>query len=413
MDTKKKKPAALFAAPLPRTGSTIFHTHVERLSLLNELDSAKRIKRVITGDVAMLAGPKGEDLIPEEYSQAFAQVMSLYPLNVKVGTREGDPICDSYRIHTSDTGSIWCLTDGCNWGPRPFQAANRARDAFISVVQSKINEAKTYREVGQILLNGLASAHFTTIHDKADPFMAGTTTALGGIIARVEKQATSDLQDGLFVEETEQWVVIHVSVGDCKLFLYSAATGKVIDMTSKNREEVEDAKDPGGRIGPYLGDGDPDLRNLAFGACEVSDGDILIAVSDGVHDNLDPPTLGMVPSELGFDGKTDHADWKNLSKEESSAARTKFMCTSIAKIVSNLPRANPALIAKALVRHCQEVTEKSRDWMEQNPDGVLAAQSYAEFPGKMDHCSCVAIRVGKPNSGDHKAQSLRPAIFPY
>lgn len=125
MDTKKKKPTALFAAPLPRTGSTIFHTHVERLNLLNELDSSKKIKRVLTGDVAMLAGPKGEDLIPEEYSQAFAQVMSLYPLNVKVGTREGDPICDSYRIHTSDTGSLWCLTDGCNWGPRPFQAANR------------------------------------------------------------------------------------------------------------------------------------------------------------------------------------------------------------------------------------------------------------------------------------------------
>lgn len=198
-----------------------------------------------------------------------------------------------------------------------------------------------------------------------------------------------------------------------QLFLYSAATGKVIDMTSKNREEVEDAKDPGGRIGPYLGDGDPDLRNLAFGACEVSDGDILIAVSDGVHDNLDPPTLGMTPSELGFEGKTDHADWKNLPKEDSSSARTKYMCTSIAKIISNLPRANPALIAKALVRHCQEVTEKSRDWMEQNPDGVLAAQSYSEFPGKMDHCSCVAIRVGKPHSGDYKAQSLRPAIFPY
>ena len=118
-----------------------------------------------------------------------------------------------------------------------------ARDAFVASVQAKINDAKTYRDVvrsiarfrsphhinaifwqidlyttfsqsekknnpdllwvkdsnrtnfshfrfasfkkGQILLNGLASAHYTTIHDKADPFMAGTTTALGGVIARV------------------------------------------------------------------------------------------------------------------------------------------------------------------------------------------------------------------------------------
>jgi hypothetical protein len=27
------------------------------------------------------------------------------------------------------------------------------------------------------------------------------------------------MQDGLFVEDVEQWVVIHVSVGDCKVRL--------------------------------------------------------------------------------------------------------------------------------------------------------------------------------------------------
>lgn len=79
----------------------------------------------MTGEVAALAGPKGEDFVPEEYSQSFAQVISLYPMNMKLSIREGDPICDAYRVHTSDTGSIWCLADGCNWGPRPFQAANR------------------------------------------------------------------------------------------------------------------------------------------------------------------------------------------------------------------------------------------------------------------------------------------------
>lgn len=177
---------------------------------------------------------------------------------------------------------------------------------------------------------------------------------------------------------------------------------------------MEDAKDPGGRIGPYLGDhGDPDLRNLAFGYAEAMDGDILMAVSDGVHDNLDPPTIGLTPSQVGFEGKTEYGDWKDIPRVEAAIARTNYMCRIIAEIISKLPRANPPLIAKAVVRHCQEITEKSRDWMEQNPDGVLAQQSYIEFPGKMDHCSCVAIRIGKPFSGDHKAQSLRPDIFPY
>lgn len=194
--------------------------------------------------------------------------------------------------------------------------------------------------------------------------------------------------------------------------MYNHKTGTVDDLTSKNRQEVEDAKDPGGRIGPYLGEGDPDLRNLAFGCAEVQDGDILIAVSDGVHDNLDPATLGLVPSEVGLPGSA-HEDWKAVPKVEGAAARTKYMCRTLASIISKLPRANPPLVAKAIVKHCQDVTEKSRDWMEENPDGVLATQSYKDFPGKMDHCSCVAIRVGKPLSGDHKAHSLNPAVFPY
>lgn len=125
MDSKKRKPGPLYAAPLPKGVPTIFHTHVERNNLLEELDANKRIKRVLSGEIASLAGPRGEDFVPDEYSQAFAHVISLYPLNLKTGTREGDPICDSYRVHTSDTGSIWCLADGCSWGQRPFQAANR------------------------------------------------------------------------------------------------------------------------------------------------------------------------------------------------------------------------------------------------------------------------------------------------
>lgn len=136
MDNKKKKAPPLFAAPLPRT-PTVFHTHTETNNLLDALDATRKVKRTITGDVASISGPVGDDFVPEEYSQAFAQVMSLYPLNLNSGIREGDPVCDSYRVHTSETGSVWCLADGCNWGPRPFQAANRfVLTAFLALILS-------------------------------------------------------------------------------------------------------------------------------------------------------------------------------------------------------------------------------------------------------------------------------------
>lgn len=125
MASKPKKSVQLFAAPVPKGPPTIFHAHVTRKNLLADVDENLKIKKVLSGDVAMLAGPRGSDNIPDDYSQAYAQVLSLYPLNLKSAIREGDPICDSYRVHTTETGSIWCLADGCNWGPRPCQAANR------------------------------------------------------------------------------------------------------------------------------------------------------------------------------------------------------------------------------------------------------------------------------------------------
>ena len=53
-----------------------------------------------------------------------------------------------------------------------------------------------------------------------------------------------------------------------------------------------DAKDPGGRIGPYIDpNGDPDLRNLILYTYPCDEGDIFIIVSDGVHDNLGNPFI--------------------------------------------------------------------------------------------------------------------------
>ena len=118
-----------------------------------------------------------------------------------------------------------------------------------------------------------------------------------------------------------KWCFCVVSVGDCKFavwiqipsffraFHYSAKYKTVTDVTAGNRCNLADATDPGtcklknlclihlqgGRVGPYLSNGSPDLRNLdlyvqvtwnlskltASQGC--SDGDFIFLVSDGVH----------------------------------------------------------------------------------------------------------------------------------
>ena len=49
---------------------------------------------------------------------------------------------------------------------------------------------------------------------------------------------------------------------------------------------VMDARDPGGRLGPYMEGGGPDLRNLRLYFLRCCQGDIITVVSDGIHDNM-------------------------------------------------------------------------------------------------------------------------------
>lgn len=111
-----------------------------------------------------------------------------------------------------------------------------------------------------------------------------------------------------------EWVYLCVSIGDCKALVYQPATGRLRDVTAGNRAGSNSPVDPGPllpfsastKIPHALRTGgslavDSDLRNLGcyYGTCNKDD--IVIMVSDGVHDNFDPQQLGFTPQELKLD----------------------------------------------------------------------------------------------------------------
>lgn len=51
-----------------------------------------------------------------------------------------------------------------------------------------------------------------------------------------------------------------------------------IDITEGNRQNLTDARDPGGRLGPYI-EADPDLRNLHLYYHVAEPEDIIFLVS--------------------------------------------------------------------------------------------------------------------------------------
>lgn len=76
----------------------------------------------------------------------------------------------------------------------------------------------------------------------------------------------------------------------------------------------EVSHDVGGRLGPYIGKGEPDLRNLRLRSVVMGEDDILFVVSDGIHDNLDPIFMGKTPKEVGMEGDS----WEAIRSSETA-----------------------------------------------------------------------------------------------
>lgn len=56
------------------------------------------------------------------------------------------------------------------------------------------------------------------------------------------------------------------------------------------------------------------------------------------------------------------------------------------------------------MNHCDQITRASREWM-QNNFGKELPRDYEQYPGKMDHTTCVVVRVG--NSSWFKKQETK------
>jgi len=353
-----------------------------------------------------LAGPETEDVYTIGDIVA-ARTVSSYPLFPGGTKRQGSPICDQYYIQTQPDRMFICVADGCNWGERPREAARVAARGFVTYEQDHFGSTCDIRECGKILLSAMKAAHNGIIANKTDLWEAGTTTLVGGVIVPMDLSAEgADKQAG-------EYGVCLLSIGDCKCFLWDSNTGKVRDITVDNRGNLLDPTDPGGRLGPYGTSGLPDTRNLTLFFERCNKDDILMLCSDGVHDNLDPSSLGVDPEELSpkFAGmnwdEACKADYQHAAeiKRQFSAKRladiingqgavfdTKFGNIKTEDVPSKGKDVVLGDVCRDITEYCLRVTKSSRDFMEHNVRDKLP-KDYKLYPGKMDHTTCVLIRA--------------------
>eukprot|EP01090_Pellita_catalonica_P007897 TRINITY_DN1850_c0_g1_i1.p1 TRINITY_DN1850_c0_g1~~TRINITY_DN1850_c0_g1_i1.p1 ORF type:complete len:573 (+),score=89.02 TRINITY_DN1850_c0_g1_i1:91-1719(+) len=402
-----------------------------------------RVKDFITTKVCeTIHGPTNGDPGSERLGDvACGSSISTYPKGI------GEPVCDYYAAELYEQRTLICLADGCGWGPQPREAAIRATDAYMDYIRTNQKTIFDIKEAGRLILRAFQKAHIKIVEGYEDVWDAGTTTLCGGLLMELEEEQgvldklkelgysladthvfdygklkdkvthTSQPHSGeekvisreernkelkkIFAEMPDyKWIFICASVGDCKAFHYSKYTGQFTDITAGNRTNLTDAKDPGGRLGPYRENGAADLRNLALYFVPCHEEDLIILVSDGIHDNLDPQTLGITPEEVGIAGYSTWAEAENIMCEKTDKIKNDFRVQFMKKLLlRSLENKNPAtaelpqFLMHVIVNHSDELTKPSRKFMEANPNKRLP-DDYSLYPGKMDHTTSIVCVAG-------------------
>ncbi|KAH3762246.1 cyclophilin B [Pelomyxa schiedti] len=313
---------------------------------------------------------------PVELPMLCGRSVSTYPI-VPVGSsglkaRDGEPNADSFSAILYENRALIAIADGCNWGEKSQKAARNAIEGVMEYIPGRTESVTDLREIGRRLLRAICEANTKILSNATHMWDAGTTTLL--------------LCFMIPLADTSDWGAVIASVGDCKAFHWNFATHEVLDITSGNR--CVDLRDPGGRLGPYVGQGSPDLRNLQLYYHVCKPGDVVMLVTDGIYDNFDPVQLGNTPRDMGIDANA----WPQVPKPVVETTKKAFLAKFINDLYSTHP-VTPASMVNVAVDHAIVTTTPTRDFMEANP-GQKQPSDYKKYPGKMDHTTAVAYRVG-------------------
>jgi len=78
----------------------------------------------------------------------------------KSAGRLGDPVCDAYCYDIIGDGKAFIsVADGCNWGPKPLEAARIATTTFQESARKNYSKFSNVRETGRLLLRSFMDAH--------------------------------------------------------------------------------------------------------------------------------------------------------------------------------------------------------------------------------------------------------------
>eukprot|EP01088_Endostelium_zonatum_P017200 TRINITY_DN4955_c0_g1_i1.p1 TRINITY_DN4955_c0_g1~~TRINITY_DN4955_c0_g1_i1.p1 ORF type:complete len:477 (+),score=124.25 TRINITY_DN4955_c0_g1_i1:225-1655(+) len=340
----------------------------------------------------------------DQYTNFSCGFGSTYPIDSKKeakakasgvefnGEHLGDPICDCYGINFHEDHVVFCIADGCNWGVKPRDAARTGCKAFIDYMidDDVLPEIKDTRTAVTHMIRAFSVCQKSILRATT-----GTSTLLGAVILRSADDAeqsisASSLDPRTSPQETRgRYNFMCLSLGDCKVFRYNKRLSNVQEITERSRPNESDMSDPGGRLGYATKAGDADIRNLAVFTQGLDEGDLVIALTDGVYDNFDPEFLGMNPSDFG---QAENSTWKELDRQQRHEIKLEFRNKLILETIGE--KITTSKVTEKLMEYCRNTTQASRDWVRDHPDARMPSDRNM-FKGKMDHCTVLCFVVGE------------------
>ena len=151
-----------------------------------------------------------------------------------------------------------------------------------------------------------------------------------------------------------------------------------------------------GRLGPYHQNGGPDLRNLQLFFTFLEEDDIVILVSDGVHDNLDPSSLHLTPQQAVEEAGLEEyknlkfCSWAEIDPMVGSKIKEQYLGYILHEEVFkdvDLETLTPRMITKNLIEKCQRTTQPLRTL-----DGEESVEATTRRPFPWENGSCHSSR---------------------
>uniref|UniRef100_A0A8R1XKP7 PPM-type phosphatase domain-containing protein n=1 Tax=Onchocerca volvulus TaxID=6282 RepID=A0A8R1XKP7_ONCVO len=413
------------------------HNHL-RQSSSGLIGSCTSLVDSLMGDAILHSDTEDYDWNCFDEERCFGISTTLYEQNPLTGVNAGNPIADAFGIVARENNVVMALADGVNWGEGARLAARCAIRGAIDHLNYHLfaEECGTTTDVFHRLLGAFHSAHALILQE------GGLLTTLCVAVAVQLKESTT-------------WVLCVCNVGDSLCFVYNPQTGvQEITIASHDICSMRDMRDAGGALGPVDGM-NPQLHNLTY--------DVIFITSDGVSDNFDPvvgkfcvikrPSEPVIPAEklepisvsVGSEDKSRDIEFARIRTCNASLPcvdaeeRHELMLLRMGDIISNgiLPsmsrlRSSPASRSQSpntggvvvsasklchnLIQFARQLSmakrrtledpelyqiEKRLTKSEQRNHRKMVRCKLSEMPGKLDHATVVAFKVGIwPNDDD-------------